>query len=372
MIDEAKLKENFEKFCIENGLRNPCVDVQLYNIRDNFFKDNTQVMDDVHEDFGDWIRIDMDVWFKTDNPKVPDDLFITEEIYESVDAKCWLNAKEWTIQDEEDENCGCFNDELETKMYSELSEEMKADLDGWWNELELEEASRIEAVAEALGHNDLEEAYGVTQFLDNICWNTVFEPQEIDTEAGFRSGLLPFEQRDTFVLAFAGCGQDMSPHLNCYQALTSHSLPSDSKIFSDRKYFDYVSPVKSDEILEMCKRDTPKVVFTAFDKYRAGAQEYKFSFLGFTTVIAESEDDVDDVFTNLFDIIPELTGTWDSTINGSEEVFLTDSTIVTTFAVSFYGTITVKGNSEGHARDEFDAIIERTKGLRVEEVTLEE
>jgi hypothetical protein len=372
MIDEVKLKENFAKFCIENGLRNPCVDVQLYNIRENFFKENDTAWDKISETCGDWIRVDLDAWFKSDNPSVPDDLFITEEVYDSVNEKCWINAKEWTIQDEEDENCGMFNDELETQMYSELSEKMKADLDGWWNELELDEASRIEAVVEAIGQGDLEETYDICKFIDDLgYWTVFFEPDEEDIEAGFKSGLLPFSQDDVFMLGLGGCGQNMRPHLDCYQALTSNSLPANSLIFSDRKFFDNVSPVKSAEILEMCKRDTPYVVFSAFDKYSVNAKDYKFSFIGFVPVHKYSETEVEEDFADdIFSEIPEMTEMWEMSINGNRPCEFDGN--MNTYAVSFYGIIKVKGNSEGHARDEFDAVIKRVKDLTVEEVMLEE
>jgi hypothetical protein len=114
-----------------------------------------------------------------------------------------------------------------------------------------------------------------------------------------------------------------------------------------------------------------KVVFVALDKYTSDAEYYKFSFLGFMSIQNYSEDEVESEFADtIFGQIPEMTEMWEFTINDTKPYGFDGR--MNTYAVSFYATIEVKGNSEEHARDEFNEIINKFDGLRVEEVTLEE
>jgi hypothetical protein len=97
-------------------------------------------------------------------------------------------------------------------------------------------------------------------------WLIYFEPYIEDEEKAYQSGLFPFRYKDKFLLALGGCGMDLSPKLDCYQALTDSSLPAGSQIFRQVDFFDYVSPVKCNEIFEKCKLNEPKLTLVAFGK----------------------------------------------------------------------------------------------------------
>lgn len=71
-------------------------------------------------------------------------------------------------------------------------------------------------------------------------WTIYFSPNIIDVEKAFQCDLFPFIYKGDFYLALGGCGMDLSPKLDAYQALTSGTIPNDSKIFNDENYFQHV------------------------------------------------------------------------------------------------------------------------------------
>ena len=71
-------------------------------------------------------------------------------------------------------------------------------------------------------------------------WTVFYEPDVEDVKVALKCGLVPFEFRDTFFLAFGGCGRDLSPKLDAYQVLTSGTIDKHSRLFSDEDYFRYV------------------------------------------------------------------------------------------------------------------------------------
>lgn len=93
-------------------------------------------------------------------------------------------------------------------------------------------------------------------------WTVYFKPRVEDVEVALKCGLTPFYFDDEFYLALGGCGMDLSPKLDAYQALTTKMIPSDSKLLrgGDESYFGYV--VGKDvmkEVLELCKRPTKRI-----------------------------------------------------------------------------------------------------------------
>lgn len=91
-------------------------------------------------------------------------------------------------------------------------------------------------------------------------WTVYFEPPYFDEDIAHKCGLLPFEyyhetRGNMQLLALGGCGMDLSPRLDAYQALVSKSLSSSNRFEDDQDYAEYV--VGKDlykEVLESAKK----------------------------------------------------------------------------------------------------------------------
>ena len=53
-------------------------------------------------------------------------------------------------------------------------------------------------------------------------------------------GLTPFSYKGKNMLALSGCGTDLTPTLDAYQALVHKTIDSNSRFFSTDKYFEYL------------------------------------------------------------------------------------------------------------------------------------
>jgi hypothetical protein len=71
-------------------------------------------------------------------------------------------------------------------------------------------------------------------------WTIYFSPDNWDEETAWRVGLFPFEFDDENYLALGGCGMDLSPKLDAYQALVDGTIPSSSRFRDDCSYAKYV------------------------------------------------------------------------------------------------------------------------------------
>ena len=91
-------------------------------------------------------------------------------------------------------------------------------------------------------------------------WIVYYEPHREDVNAAIECDLIPFEYDGRFFLALGGCGMDLSPKLDAYQALTDGTIPPESKLFSDRKYFEYVVGKElTKKVIEKIMRPRPRV-----------------------------------------------------------------------------------------------------------------
>ena len=90
-------------------------------------------------------------------------------------------------------------------------------------------------------------------------WPTYFKPLKFNEEIAYQCDLIPFVYRgyekDIKLLALGGCGMDLSPRLDAYQALTDRTIDPYSKLFYERNYFEYVmGKYLTDEILKIVSK----------------------------------------------------------------------------------------------------------------------
>jgi hypothetical protein len=268
VLDKEQLETAFKALCSQMGLRSACVEVEKYDFadRDRYFTNHEDVWERINGDecgFED-IEYDRERWFRDDFPSIPDDFPITEELYDLLNREGYIDDEDiWTTED------GELRCDLVDKTYANASPGVKADLDAYWEDLTLDTVSENRVIMDALdlSEDSIEEKYGISNAMDTLAyWTIYYEPWVQDEDAAWRSGLFPFKYEGKFLLALGGCGMDLSPKLDCYQALTRGTIDRGSTLFSQVSYFDYVSHVKSNEILKKVELAEPKVVFTSYGK----------------------------------------------------------------------------------------------------------
>ena len=90
------------------------------------------------------------------------------------------------------------------------------------------------------GEEDLREQ-AVDLVLEKISyWSTYFEPLIFNKKIALECDLTPFVHQGTKLLALSGCGMDLSPRLDAYQALTDTTIDKTSYLFTRPDYFEYV------------------------------------------------------------------------------------------------------------------------------------
>jgi hypothetical protein len=87
-------------------------------------------------------------------------------------------------------------------------------------------------------------------------WTVYFKPAIWDENVAWEVGLFPFSFEGENYLALAGCGMDLSPKLDAYQALTDGTIPSDSKFRRESGYAKHVvGERRYNKVMEIIKCD---------------------------------------------------------------------------------------------------------------------
>lgn len=114
-----------------------------------------------------------------------------------------------------------FPEELIQKEFEEIKDEYEDEDEAW------EDA--VNNLRESLG-------YWIYYFIPRG-WE---EREEQYIKTAIEVGLIPFYFRSTLMLALGGAGMDLSPKLDAFQVLVAGTIPPDSILFRDPKYFKYV------------------------------------------------------------------------------------------------------------------------------------
>lgn len=90
--------------------------------------------------------------------------------------------------------------------------------------------------------SDCDEKYELESlFYDDLnMWPIYFEPFIYHEKIAIVCHLLAFKFRGQKLLALGGCGQDLSPKLDAYQASTSGTIDRNSTFFTQKDYFKYI------------------------------------------------------------------------------------------------------------------------------------
>jgi hypothetical protein len=142
-------------------------------------------------------------------------------------------------KEEADMEDAVLNDELSLSDYVIANYNGDRSLEGFINELNCADFETEEEV-EDQAEEDYKEWLGEERLhiIDNIfMWMTYFEPRIYNEEIALRCNLIPFglynasTDETTKLLAYGGCGMNMSPRLEAYQYLTAQTIDDNSLLY---------------------------------------------------------------------------------------------------------------------------------------------
>lgn len=120
--------------------------------------------------------------------------------------------------------------ELNSALYEEIVEFIMYEV----KEMDFYELKEKGILAEVYDINWPEETFNEYEML--AYWTVYFEPEYFDEDIAWEVGLFPFEFDGRDLLALGGCGMDLSPKLDAYQALVVSSVPKDSNFAESRGF----------------------------------------------------------------------------------------------------------------------------------------
>lgn len=244
--NEMSEKEKFAEISKELGKNmnlNVKVDIVNKRIRNNFFNEHKYIYDHLDESNIYNIYVDKKKWFyKTYGLKAFDDVQLNQL------EQFWEDDIVDLIETFVTENY--FADyELVTELLNMELSKIKERYPEFYDTL----MSIIEADIEDMDFYDtvfwdiLREIYDIhypdevfNEFEILAYWTIYYEPDIFDENIAWEVGLFPFEYDGLTLLALGGCGMDLSPRLDAYQALTVGSVPARSKFLESPDYAKYV------------------------------------------------------------------------------------------------------------------------------------
>lgn len=235
-MNKETLKKDLKEVIKKHHLNVNNIEIQEINTSENFYNTNSHIFDN-EEYWFEKIEVDYMQWFLSDYDKTDINLdFIIGE--ENLIHSAVLD----TIDNYKD--CKDLISEVETMTLEQIKKEVNDDeifneiLDNIMEYIKQEQFYDIrDHLFEWFGCY-AEDAFNVIEALGY--WTTYFAPRIADETIAFKTGLLPFEYDGEPYLALGGCGMDLSPRLDAYQALTDGTIPASSQFIRQPDYAKYV------------------------------------------------------------------------------------------------------------------------------------
>lgn len=262
------LKEVLKRHKLEGS-----VEVQEYNIFDGYYEKHRNIFnssecwyENVESDRMKTLVSDRDEEFLTD--VTMDDCGLTDVIFGFFDTPDAAAAMK-RIDDagEPVAPAGLTLDDLRKLLTKEEYSAMK---DAIWEDI-ANNWDWDEAVASGLFNEDSMIEH--TDVIEALAYHVVyFEPRTFDEDVAHECHLVPFlwrppEGEDLDLLALGGCGMDMSPRLDAYQALVDGTLPSNSMLLSEinRNYCEsLIGKATMEKALQAARLERPAIVLRTY------------------------------------------------------------------------------------------------------------
>jgi len=137
-------------------------------------------------------------------------------------------------------NSGLYERSFFTKHKIYFYEDQEAYQETEYNYELLMEEYKMDLDLEYKDEDDLQEQVDQL-FWENLgYWPVYLEPLIFNEEIALECSLTPFTYKGVNMLALSGCGMDLSPRLDAYQALVDNTIDNNSSLFSQELHFKYV------------------------------------------------------------------------------------------------------------------------------------
>ena len=236
------LRHTLKKYGFESRIY-----IQEFKSRESFYDKNNTIFDTLENEGSTLIKVDKKKWLLSDR-ELRNDFLIPEVDF--IEALV-LSYFEEIFGNKVDLVTYPTLKDLEDKLGINLAiiEEMI------YNEIDDMDFKALEDYLESLfGISCSEEYFDEIETL--AYWTTYFKPCYENEDIAWKVGLFPFRFDGDFYLALGGCGMDLSPKLDAYQALTDNTIPSFSQFIRQPDYAKYVVGSKVfEEVMKAIKRD---------------------------------------------------------------------------------------------------------------------
>jgi len=241
------------------------VSTRQIRTRDDFFNTNEGIFDSgdyweegVEVDRMKWLLHDYELLTDFEIDEVP---WLYKDVAYILDDKIEELIEEGMLVEDFDLSSLTLDDIKNSpalgEYYDEVIEWIDYDLKSCLNFFEVESSLKT-----SFGIQDTDNAFN--EIAAMAYWTIYFKPDVEDEDVAWRVGLLPFKFNDTFYLALGGCGMDLSPRLDAYQALVSGTLPRNTRFIDDQGYAKYVVGEKTyNEVMEAVKCE-PVITITTW------------------------------------------------------------------------------------------------------------
>jgi len=254
-LDFNKLSGEIKELLRTYGLES-VITIKEVNTRNDFYDKNETIWDQIenNESGFDLVEINKIKWLLSEYKLRTD--FCIGDVDFIYDLICDLVSE-------------AFSDCLEESTLNDLEEVLAPNE---YQEIYNEILNKIEELDFDDIEDILEPLFGISypdEELDPYdalsYWPVFFKPRVEDEDIAWEVGLVPFYYEGEMYLALGGCGMDLSPKLDAYQALAGGTIPESSKFIRQPEYARYVvgfdifdkvmEKIKCDPIIEIYTRE---------------------------------------------------------------------------------------------------------------------
>ena len=242
--NEMSEKEKFAEISKELGKNmNLNVEVDIINkrTRNNFFNKHKNIYNQFDVSNINNIHVDKKTWFyKAYGLKAFDDVQLNQleefweddifDLIETFDTENYFADYEFELLNMELSEIK----ERYPEFYDTLMSIIEADIE----DMDFYDLVFWDILREIYGIHYPDEVFNEFEIL--AYWTIYYEPDIFDENIAWEVGLFPFEYDGLALLALGGCGMDLSPKLDAYQALTDGSIPARSEFLKNPNYAKYV------------------------------------------------------------------------------------------------------------------------------------
>jgi hypothetical protein len=261
-MNEKKLRKKITRLMKKAGYDINYIDINNYKTtsRNEFFDKHSDIWDRCFNmyDGNEVVEINKINWLLNEyslkeNFPLSITSWVEEILYRYADEHIEELKKNNPDFDESQLTLNMLREDFPEEIYRNVYEDIMYEIENGMEFYDIEDL-----LTEMFGVDYPDEQFNEAEALGY--WTVYFEPKIFDEKIAWECGLYPFEFDGMELLALGGCGMDLSPKLDCYQAMTDGTVDSSSMFLRDDNYAKYVvGNDRYNKVMEIITRDTPKI-----------------------------------------------------------------------------------------------------------------